>query len=460
MAAAGCVNSASGCLINLRPAALSFLAAATSTARKHCKRRRGADQTKSLQQNGGSSLEVTEEPQRSLQLRLPPEVIEAIVHLHRRGELRTLAACAATCRLFQRICRPLLARAVQCRACRAPLLHARDVDLSATGLDGPLGFGAVRMRLFEDGPALVLAGRQPSLVPRPGGLLVPSMLRAQDATAGIQHACRAAVRLLTHLAESRHQQAQKPKRTRPRAAAMALGEESAQDSSSGSDQEAPAAATAVSQGRSHFEMLSCGGCGLFLGERWSGGPGRHEAAEGPSITVLCAHYLREVDEEGPTKERHFPLHCSGARRQRQVPGAPAGSACGQLLACLGDVLSKQHCWRPVGGSIEDAWYLNSFQPGAVSAGPNYARRLGQGPMEVRNVWCTSCGANVGWQFAKDLTAGQRNKHQVGRYGLCGSSIQELRSAADLPPPFMGPGPVSSSESEANLEEGDEEEVDS
>lgn len=113
-----------------------------------------------------------------------------------------------------------------------------------------------------------------------------------------------------------------------------------------------------------------------------------------------------------------PLHCSGARRRRGRPGTP----CGQLLCHSRDVLSRQHCWAPPGGPTEDAWYLNGFVEDSVVVEPGHPERLAQGPMEVADVSCSRCLGVVGWKFCSDLGAVRRNRHQVGRFGLCLSSI--------------------------------------
>lgn len=48
--------------------------------------------------------------------------------------------------------------------------------------------------------------------------------------------------------------------------------------------------------------------------------------------------------------------------------------------------------------------------------------LAQGLMEVANVSCSACSGVVGWKFVRDLRPSQSNRNQVGRFGLCTSSI--------------------------------------
>merc|ERR1719356_179564 len=53
-------------------------------------------------------------------------------------------------------------------------------------------------------------------------------------------------------------------------------------------------------------------------------------------------------------------------------------------------------------------------------------------MRVADVRCAKCLGYVGWQFAEDLSPGLPNRNQVGRFGLCLSSIRrEPRPQARL-----------------------------
>lgn len=146
---------------------------------------------------------------------------------------------------------------------------------------------------------------------------------------------------------------------------------------------------------------------------------------GPAVKLagsfLCQSYVRLFDLDGPCGERPAPLRCSGARRTK------GQGECGQLLCDRGDVLSQLHTWSPPGSDVEDAWYVNSLLPDSVHVGTPRRERLAQGLMEVADVQCAACGGFVGWHFVRDLNPTQPNRHQVGRFGVCTSSILELAS---------------------------------
>lgn len=178
------------------------------------------------------------------------------------------------------------------------------------------------------------------------------------------------------------------------------------------------------ESRTKLRRIHCRGCQLYLGERFLTCPQTGENST-VAATAICRAYLTEVDSEGPVGGDAEPLHCGGARRTR----GNASDPCGQPLFLCNSVLSRQHCWSPPGGRIEQAWYINSFLDGSVQLGPSVRRPLAQGLMETADVTCSSCGGFVGWQFSKDLASG-RNQNQVGRFGICVSSVLELQGVKD------------------------------
>lgn len=346
---------------------------------------------------------------------LPLEVLEAVVSCHRRGDLATLASCAAAARGCDSVCAPLLKRVVACRGCGAPLLHPRELQRAQA---------APRGRIFEDGPGLALAAWPP---------MGQSSLRTVDVAAPEQ---RGSLRLLRWLLTAaggplgRCPDEAEVQQLLP--AQEGEGREERQLASSGDN--------AVWRGLA-LQRLRCDVCGLYLGERLAlseavpsegGEAGRPPGGIGNGqCAVLCATYLQELDDEGPCRDLPTPLRCAGARRRRGQPGP-----CGQVLCDGGAVLSKLHCWCPPDGVMQDAWYVNGFVADSVAYGPARRRQLAQGLMEVSDASCTVCGGIVGWRFERDLDSAQRNRHQVGRCGLCTSSILELQGGHHQPPRFL------------------------
>lgn len=303
---------------------------------------------------------------------LPPEVLHAVVLCFRRGDLQSLAICAAVSRAFLGLCEPLLRRFFVCRGCGCHLLHPKQL--------------ATRMAssgVFEDGPALVLShsGNLPEIAEVPCDAGVTEPPRQREVRRLIKaYYCKALPQTRDFWESKLH---------------MAKV--------------------------CHTHRLHCNSCSLYLGSKLQ----LLLDAETLLLTSICGPYLQEMDKDGPCAADGIGLilHCSGARRQKgRIP-----SVCGQALCSADSVLSRHHCWRPPGSSVEGAWYINEFLPGSVDVGQPSPRNLAQGSMETADVTCRACGGYVGWKFAKDLE-GSRNVHQVGRFGLCCSSIQELTEA--------------------------------
>jgi len=104
------------------------------------------------------------------------------------------------------------------------------------------------------------------------------------------------------------------------------------------------------------------------------------------------------------------LKCTGGQRD----------ACGAILAKAYSVLSFQHSWN-VGRGTEIAWFIDNVSN--VQESQTYSKLLAQGPIDVANISCLSCQAQVGWKFCADRQPNQPNAHQIGRYGLVLSSFR-------------------------------------
>lgn len=323
---------------------------------RHCCRRRALSVDLLLQRAGVRMSQ-------SFQA-LPREVVDATLSFFRRGDLRTLASCAAAAQSLRPHCAPMLNQVLACRHCSAPLFHPRE-----------LRSGEAPGRIFKDGPVLSVAVWPP--------LQSESKLCTRDLSAiearwnpRLLHQLGAAVRWL-HDVEG----------LPPREDWL-------------------------------IQHLFCGGCHLYLGERAAPRPGSLPSGSVAETggAFVCAAYVRRLDGLGPC-EVPKPLRCSGAR---------GGAVCGQVLSDMNDVLSWHHSWSPPGGPVEDAWYVNSMVEGSAHVGPPRRRRLAQGPMEVADVFCSVCDGVVGWRFARDLDPAQTNRNQLGRFGICRSSILESR----------------------------------
>lgn len=98
------------------------------------------------------------------------------------------------------------------------------------------------------------------------------------------------------------------------------------------------------------------------------------------------------------------------------PLRPASLHCNTVLFQARDILSKEHCWD-VGTGRQGAFYVNALQPGSYRAGEPYLMGLAQGKMQVADVYCSGCSAQIGWKFCQDLTHSKLNSNQVGRFGV-------------------------------------------
>jgi len=292
---------------------------------------------------------------------VPPEVLSSVASFHRRGDVATLAQCAAVSRMLCSHYAPLLHRVFTCRACHAPLFHRREVEVH-------LNMSSHRM--LEDGPAMAI--------------WPPSKLRKENVPVHCHN-----VQSLIQLA--------KEAQTLHRASTL-------QDFCENASSDSTLSAT--------VNNLECDNCGLFIGLSIF-----HQKA---CMEFVVAHIVSLILIDGPCTAAAASLHCSGARRVR------GQGTCGQVLCDRDDVLSKCHCWRPPGGALEPAWYVNGIKDGSAIIGEARRQHLAQGLMEVSDVSCSACGGVIGWYFSNDCDPCHRNKHQTGRFGLCTSSLLELR----------------------------------
>eukprot|EP00929_Paragymnodinium_shiwhaense_P113002 TRINITY_DN81270_c0_g1_i1.p1 TRINITY_DN81270_c0_g1~~TRINITY_DN81270_c0_g1_i1.p1 ORF type:complete len:465 (+),score=53.94 TRINITY_DN81270_c0_g1_i1:132-1397(+) len=329
-------------------------------------------------------------------MHMPPETLEHMVSHFRRGDLRTLAHLCQSSKLWSTLCSELLYRSMTCRKCDAPLFHPREIV-------------SQKNHVMEDGAFLSLEMAHPPLQhPK----IIQRSLDKRRLEPGTYLDDHLTYRLREEYAETH-------------------------DPDSSLEQKA---ALQVFQ-------LTCGGCEIYLGEHIvEPQPCGSDRARG--VAYLCKNYLRLVDKEGPL-EQPRKVCCSGIRGV----GKPQGRrSCGQVLFDYADVLSTRHCWAVPGGDHEDAWYINSFAEGSVSVGPSRFMLVAQGRMEVADVSCSACLGVIGWKFTKDLDVREPNRNQVGRFGVCLSSL--ALAAASEP---RVPSDSESSESDALEEDASMEE---
>mmetsp|Transcript_24114 Transcript_24114/g.67060 ORF Transcript_24114/g.67060 Transcript_24114/m.67060 type:complete len:242 (-) Transcript_24114:233-958(-) len=193
---------------------------------------------------------------------------------------------------------------------------------------------------------------------------------------------------------------------------------------------------AISAGyRFGLQAVHCGGCRLFLGCKICDLPAdNHQAGEDDSdsdedprqsklagTVHITRDYLYTARQDGGPAEGHDGLQtfaCAGVRG----PGE-----CGNVLFRLCDVLSMQHIWN-CGGGPEEAWFVNSAAPGSVEARSQTMEQLAQGTFEVQRTFCSSCGAEVGWKFSRNLELTSRARthdcrRYEGRYGFVKSRFK-------------------------------------
>jgi len=167
-----------------------------------------------------------------------------------------------------------------------------------------------------------------------------------------------------------------------------------------------------------FLPLHCAGCNKHLGDEFN-------LEEGQAYMFFQLGSLTLHDSAGRMPRRSgfsrslLPpprsLRCSGARGRCMRMG------CNAPISSMAEVLSTQHCWKPIGGNVERAWFVNAVDA-ALQVGPARLEQLAQGPMAVADLFCPLCGANVGWKFV--AAGGAENRSQVGRFGLVLSSLRE------------------------------------
>mmetsp|Transcript_49681 Transcript_49681/g.118340 ORF Transcript_49681/g.118340 Transcript_49681/m.118340 type:complete len:450 (-) Transcript_49681:111-1460(-) len=349
----------------------------------------------------------------------PPEILHAIFDFYRRGDLHTLMSVVATSTAMYRQCVLLMQRVVACRRCHAPLYHPRDVCFSARKTSAG--------DFFSDGAAVAL--QFPKWPPE--GLLTPMMESAIDS----HH--RPILGEGTSAFQLRRAAADigaggMPRQCRLLVAALAGGDPESQGWQSSGTMRGPfnpyadkaeSCTSATDASEPVICRIHCDRCSLYLGEHYA--PSQREQEKG--LAILCSSYTFTLDAHGDSCEELLRLSCSGARRKR------GKGICQQVLCYQSDVLSRRHWWEPVGGESQDSWYINGFVEGSTITGPARLERLAQGRMQVADVCCSACLGCVGWKFVEDCTGLEVNRHQVGRYGLCTSSILELQdeSVEDL-----------------------------
>lgn len=317
---------------------------------------------------------------------VPRELLVSVVAQLHRGDLCAIARSASAAKNLSELCSPYLQRGVACRNCLTVLHHPRDVASVITSEGFPSSHRGAA--IFEDGTAVALhrwplGGSGLSVSPGP---VAESGISEKRLLQRIQS-------VMTHTSNGF------------RAQSEALGLPAA-------CQTVPVACPDNQEAsRARLHRLICSGCALYVGEL--------VYSNDVMIPLICKSYVQDVDNWGRCADSDTPhyLRCSGARRTRGHGG------CGQILCEGGDVLSRCHCWAPPGADVEDAWYINAYKAGTVAASPARLERLGQGVMQVADVNCTACGGAVGWKFVQDCSDSEPNRHQVGRFGLCVSSIQ-------------------------------------
>eukprot|EP00928_Gymnodinium_smaydae_P023717 TRINITY_DN19461_c0_g1_i1.p1 TRINITY_DN19461_c0_g1~~TRINITY_DN19461_c0_g1_i1.p1 ORF type:complete len:521 (+),score=31.89 TRINITY_DN19461_c0_g1_i1:37-1563(+) len=344
---------------------------------------------------------------------LPHEVLSMTFACLRRNNLVDLGRASSTCKTFKSLCTMLLWRAYACRQCNMPLFHPRDHFFRQHSLSGILEDGAaVACRLTTCGDSTTAGAMRP-----------PSLSMFESEYIGLSKNDAQEWRLIRRLA---------------RTEAILNGEGEGED----------VADDAISERYVGVHRLSCPRCHLYLGETMTRAPQPEEGTGGHNpwnlasickglgesmsrttqkknsagnrnlcdIAFICKSYIHLVDTDGPCAETPELIYCNGRHRRHGI------GYCGQALFSRQDVLSRQHCWTLPGGPLEAAWYVNGLLFGSVAVGESRSCRLAQGRMDVADVSCSKCHGVIGWQFVRDLSTWRVNRSQVGRFGICTSSM--------------------------------------
>jgi len=96
--------------------------------------------------------------------------------------------------------------------------------------------------------------------------------------------------------------------------------------------------------------------------------------------------------------------------------------CENRLSFSDQILCTRRRWGIGNGPNEPACYMNSLVKGAFEVRNVRERELAQGAFDMADVFCGSCGEQVGYKFEQDKSPSKINENQQGRFGLVMSRL--------------------------------------
>lgn len=314
---------------------------------------------------------------------LPEDVQTTLLSLLPQSDLSHLAA---SCTTFYTLASPLLFRQFRCVSCRTALFHPRELSLR----DHPL-----RHRKANFGPSSRLPRRaffelrpDPPAPPSARGMVL-------DARRGAAN-----FHVLRHLAQTVYRNERYP---------------------------LPRELQAV-------RALRCANCAVFVGFRLD-----DPAQAAPPRDFVHHDFVELVDAEGtvvtlagevlPEPEGTVRCVSAGCRRvlfQRDDMLPWTHVLASSRLEDMDAYLEWEHSWAGSATQKQPAFFVKRLAKGAGVMRNVRPERLRQGHMEVGDMHCAGCDAQIGWKFVAELPEEGsellHNYDQVGRYGIIRNSV--------------------------------------
>lgn len=314
---------------------------------------------------------------------LPEDVQASLLSLMSQADIAHLAT---SCTTFHSLAAPLLFRQFRCVTCRAALFQPSELSLQ----DHP-----TRGRKATFGPSSRLPRRaffqlrdHPPATPADRGMVL-------DARRGAAN-----FHVLRHLAQTVYRNERFP----------------------------------LPQELQAVRALRCAKCEVFVGFRLedpSGTDNSHDFVHHDFVELVDAQdrIVTLSGEVLPEPEGTVRCVREGCRRvlfQRDdvLPWSHVLSS--SRLTDLDAYLEWDHSWAGSATESQPAFFVKRLRSGAGVVRNVRPERLRQGQMEVGDVHCAGCDAQIGWKFVAELPEEEtellHNYDQVGRYGIIRNSV--------------------------------------
>lgn len=345
--------------------------------------------TPSLPASAQSSVPPIPNPrteQEHMMQNLPRDIQKKLLSLMDQADIAHLAT---SCRVFNELAKPLLRRELRCVSCQTALFHPRELQ--------PSDVSAARI-------AAQTVYRITSKLPRRSFFQLRD--RSPDETLsalGMQLDTRrgaANFHVLRHLAQTLYRNERFP----------------------------------LPQELQAVRALRCLNCKVFVGFR------HDDPTTGTTHDFVHHDFLELVDGDG----RHVTL--SGA----EIPDLEgtvrcARHGCQRVLFDRDDVLpwshvlastrltdmdaylEWDHSWSGAATASQPAFFVKRMRAGAGVVRNVRVEHMRQGDMEIGDVHCAKCDAQIGWKFLKELPDEDgggllQNYDQIGRFGIIRTSV--------------------------------------